>query len=939
MAGRLDGEFLQGLVDECVDRKRDVFGGFYRSVLSDCARRMRAWDEEWFGEDERFVDLRGVAESVLRSVLDLCDAIGVRTLITVFRSQEYGSDRPPLDYHDFHDFVSRGEGRGELLGAFPELSRLFDLAAGGRLRLAEEILRAAWNDRRLLGKRFGTSGPIVSLELASGDSHRGGRTTSFVRWYDGTSVVYKPQRRSCHRLLDDVRALVDEDRTFFGPLCPESVTRAEHMWQRLVSHTDVDGERGAEIYFRRFGRAAALLSMLGASDLHHENVIATAEGPVVVDIETLVTLPHRASYTSDTALAADVEASVLNTMLFAVRSPGSNIDIDISAIGNVQQSASRRLSTFLVVDAGTDDIRFDEVPAGVEPGPNMATDGGERLDPRKWADDIVAGFQEACDLLSDRREEIKRVVRDSGGWSIRQILRPTFLYFRFLTASTHPAYLRDRRDREVLFDKLPQRHRGVSDSAGGTVCAEETQALLDLDIPFFEVGCDSRALLSNGGEEIPDAVLATPREAALARVDSFLSRPPARDSAYIRYALASSVDDLGEEGRPSGYVATAGHKSLSALNDRRRWHDDVRALVVGGPERPTWLMPTFDGVGFRLDSLNTLVYEEGGLLLYFAAAAAVEGEPVLGIGLGDAYTFGVRRGAAPSRPQSLSPFTGALSQRVTGLELERAGVGLSDPLPGPTIDPHGFPDVAELGASDFDYLNGFGGYLVYTAEYDDPDGPRVLGLEPERLLTRLVEVDGAPEEHSADVGLAHGRFGRITAMSAMVAGERDETGRARKHLERFAAAYLRHRWTDEALETPSHRSGWCKGYAGVAFAMTKLLRALGHPVTEVREAIAPEVEHVVTGELGRDLSLCHGVAGRIAVLCWLADRLDWPELRTEARKLNTRFLEEYADGGWSSGAGVAPELASFMLGVSGWHFTQMMIDDSTIELPACLGGR
>jgi Lantibiotic modifying enzyme len=177
-------------------------------------------------------------------------------------------------------------------------------------------------------------------------------------------------------------------------------------------------------------------------------------------------------------------------------------------------------------------------------------------------------------------------------------------------------------------------------------------------------------------------------------------------------------------------------------------------------------------------------------------------------------------------------------------------------------------------------------------------------------------------------------------MSAAVAADPGAHPRVREHLERVAAAYLRHRWTDDCLrDAAGGGSGWCKGYAGVAFAAAKLLRTIGFTAAEVREAIAPEVERVVAGELGHDVSLCHGVAGRIAVLCWLAGRLAWPELRGHARSLEEAFLERYGEGGWTCGIGTAPDLPSFLLGLSGWHFARLMVADPSAELPLCLGGR
>ncbi|MYV62880.1 hypothetical protein GTW37_30110 [Streptomyces sp. SID4931] len=86
-------------------------------------------------------------------------------------------------------------------------------------------------------------------------------------------------------------------------------------------------------------------------------------------------------------------------------------------------------------------------------------------------------------------------------------------------------------------------------------------------------------------------------------------------------------------------------------------------------------------------------------------------------------------------------------------------------------------------------------------------------------------------------------------------------------------------------------------------------------------------------------SLCHGLAGRIAVLCHLADLLARPDLRDGAAALHTAFLDRYGNGGWSCGIGTEPLLPSYFLGLSGWFAAQAMLDHPGTGLPRCLGGR
>ncbi|MFE1410223.1 type 2 lanthipeptide synthetase LanM [Streptomyces sp. NPDC058746] len=922
---------LDELVKRITEERADVFGAFYTPYLRDCAQHIATLSDHPTFDDA--VDLTPVAESVLRSLMGVCAETGVRTLIASFHA-EGGT------YEAFHSRVADERGHQEITARFPELDRLLRLVTDRAARTLREVLDAAVADRPELDALLGARGRITALTPGLGDSHRGGRTVCLVSWEDGTRTVYKPQQDNCQQLLSTLRTMLDPDGEFFGPLHPRSIVRPTHVWQEFVEQTDLEDARRSAAYFRRFGRASALLSMIGATDLHHENIIAVAEGPVVIDTETLVSLPNGAPQHGASAQASlnlDVEHSVLNTLLFPARYSGAKLDVDISGIGCIRPAASEHLQSYMVVDAGTDDIRFDRSAVVVEHGSNMATVAGEPLDPRDWADEITTGYSEARALLETHRDGIEAAVRDSRDWAVRQVVRPTYIYARFLEASTHPVHLGSTAARAELLGKLPRQYRGAAAESADALHRQEVAALLDLDVPFFTVDCDSGLLRgddAHAAQDMRSASGTTPRQSALAAIRSFFARPPERDLSYVRYALAGSVDDVWEVRRTSHRTA------FPELADAGSLHSTLRDLVVGTDAAPTWLLPRLQGDGLRLGGVNAPLYDGGGLLLYLAQVEALTGTSPLGVDIEAVSRSAMHPVFVPDRtPLSMSPFTGALSELVTDWEIRRlrtpeASFATAAPPPGEVP-----LDVDALTAADFDYLNGYGGYLVHLAAHLEHGAPELTGVAPERLLRRLVEVDGDPESHSGEIGLSHGRFGRITAMSAMVAKGLDGDSGAREHLARFADAYARHRWQDECLRDRPNAGGWCKGYAGVAYGAGELFEALGEPAARIRAAIAPEVERVVTADLGSDISFCHGAAGRIAVLCTLADRFDWPELRDEAAGLHTAFLDRHGDGGWHCGIGTEPHLPSFFLGLSGWHYARLLLDHPRAALPLVLGGR
>lgn len=933
---QLSFAYLDAVIDESLERRAGLFSGLYAESLREYSRGIRQCEDDLDAPGRAVIDWRSIAKQLVDAVLEDLHRIGVRTAISMFRAQR--EEPGGLSYQGFHAWLSTDSGRAEVLAHYPELGRLLRLVVERHLRADREVLTALVADASVLRRDLAAGTRVIHLSPGQGDSHRGGRGVCVLRWDTDIRTVFKAQESSLYGPLSSVLDAVDGDRTLFGPVCPKSIVRSQYLWQEFVQHSDVCAQAdepaaGAAEYFRRFGRVSALLTIFGANDLHHENVIATADGPIVVDLETLVSLPDRAPSERYAEMARDVELSPLHTLLYPVRTIGGALDMDLSALGNIGNEPSERLRSFVIVDAGTDDIRFDTTAAEVAPdGANLATLAGTALDPRDWVDHITAGYAEGRERLCAHRDRLEDIATTSV-WSVRQILRPTFIYWRFLEASTHPAYLGSAEDRRTLFRKMPAQHRGLDPSCGDVVCGAEVDALMELDIPFFEIDADSRDLRVNGTDQhIEDAVPMTARIALAERIAASFERPLSRDLSYIRFSLSASADDLWEPGvRRNRRKMIDG--SLPPLSDTKEWHGILADLVVGQGAKATWMLPRLHGGGQRLDAANSLLYEGGGLLVYLAQATQQGCDGAAEIDIASIYQNAADAPlAADPYPAAASPFNGLLSGRIVGLEMARRGIEITD-LPVATLPDDGLFDATTLTADSFDYINGLSGYLTYLATYADPDGPRVPAVTREDLLTRLVDVDGDASTHRGPLGLAHGRLGRIAAL-AVSAATTDVAGTGvRAHLEEFAEHYLRHRWRDASLADVDSSAGWCKGYSGVVCALAQTLGVIGYSSAEIRRELDAEISAVINAPISTDISLCHGVAGRIAVLCALSVRLADPALRDAAIALRDDFLDRYDDGGWDSGIGAAPDMPGFMLGLSGWHYARLLTSDPSISLP------
>ena len=125
-----------------------------------------------------------------------------------------------------------------------------------------------------------------SKEICS-DPHNGGRSVRIVTFADGARVVYKPKDLR----LDIVWLKLIEQLNAAGPpidlKAMRAIARDGFGWTEFIDHASTDAT-GCKRFFRRAGAWLALFHCFVANDMHQENMIASGDYPVPIDLETIL---------------------------------------------------------------------------------------------------------------------------------------------------------------------------------------------------------------------------------------------------------------------------------------------------------------------------------------------------------------------------------------------------------------------------------------------------------------------------------------------------------------------------------------------------------------------------------------------------------------------------------------------------------------------------
>jgi len=245
------------------------------------------WNTAWAPSGEhRLRDAPHFAEAQIdRLAIDVFN-MAIRPLADAMR--EFAETRA-ASYEQFCETLLRSGFTG-FAGAYPVLWGRLELRLERRVRALLELLDRVETDREDIERRIGIprAAAITAVE-ASGDTHGGGRTVSIVTFDTDARLVYKPRPVDCEAAWSGLAEWMSwrYDLRLHGLTV---IDRGTYGYVKFVHPHEV-----ADRDFTEVGQLAAALYVLNARDMHFSNVQHTEDGPVALDLETLLHPPRQKS--------------------------------------------------------------------------------------------------------------------------------------------------------------------------------------------------------------------------------------------------------------------------------------------------------------------------------------------------------------------------------------------------------------------------------------------------------------------------------------------------------------------------------------------------------------------------------------------------------------------------------------------------------------------
>lgn len=817
----------------------------------------------------------------------------------------------------------------------------------------DEVLNTFFKDRP------STLGVLEGIEGDVGDKHAQGNSVFILRFTSGAKLLYKPRSLAADYHFQSLISWTNT-RGFSPRLKAASVLdRGTYGWAEHINHESCNSTEGIKTFYMRQGGLLALMYILNAVDFHAENVIASGDHPILIDIEALFHQKRSSKDTMKTDSQDFYGDTVLKTgylprMFF---SDSDSEGVDLSGMGK----ASNQVTPFKVpvwTNIGTDLMRvaFEHVP--INEATNQPVTEGQQVAPDEYVEYIAQGFRSMYLLLERERTSLLNEVGPIMAFRedrVRYIARNTRFYADRLLDTYHPDLLKNGLDKDIFLSNI-FRTPVFGNTGGDTLSLSEINDLTSGDIPIFYTQVGSRHIWDSNGLTTVDFFVSSGLDLVQQRIRSLCADDLARQLWFVRTSFATKsmgtqrrhrkdeVSVIAQDVRNQDFISVATHIA-KRLDQLSLTHDRAHS----------WMGVTSQsGENWHISPVGLDLYSGlSGIALFFAYFEKVTGNKSYTTLTSDICSNIIRKTAeTESMVQgkgaigafgSLGGAIYALSHLGSVLqkpELHQKAVELAQLLP-------------PLIKSDcvFDVIGGSAGSLLSLLSlFKVKPSQGVLDIAVtcgEHLVEHLVKTDfgyGWPPsaDHATAVlpltGFSHGASGIGLALTRLyeVTSESHFKETALRGVEYERAFYneIERNWFDLRDGPNSVRTSvsWCHGAPGIGMSRLSMQNHLEEAAAvDISNALLTTVEK----GFGDNHCLCHGDMGNLDLFIHAEELYSNSSHIPKMSHIAGALKRTITNGGIVCGVPLGTETPDFMVGISGIGY-QFLRTSAPKEVPSVL---
>ncbi|WP_353065842.1 DUF4135 domain-containing protein [Arcanobacterium hippocoleae] len=238
---------------------------------------------------------------------------------------------------------------------YPVLKSMVTSAIDGLFDFSVELFSNLQKDSKHLvdSGLIGAGSQIDDAILLGSDWHNRSRCVVAFSVDSTPAVVYKPKSLAVDVCFDKLFHIISRNEDEFLSPVPLTLNYDAYGWQRFISARPIADSLLGES-FRKLGFVSALLTAMGASDIHDENLVFSDGHPFLIDLETAMQ-SRSVQFSTDLSgcLLKTLFRSICSTSIIPAKLPTVPRNLLIGAINTpYPQQTSGKM--FVIRNAGTD---------------------------------------------------------------------------------------------------------------------------------------------------------------------------------------------------------------------------------------------------------------------------------------------------------------------------------------------------------------------------------------------------------------------------------------------------------------------------------------------------------------------------------------------------------------------------------------------------------
>ncbi|MFE3574536.1 type 2 lanthipeptide synthetase LanM [Lysinibacillus sp. NPDC059133] len=573
--------------------------------------------EDWFTNVEivyeKYIDKVALHDSIVKIINNKIYEIGFKSIL--------------IDFHNTFDYIDEVNEKKNLeeyiqasnLQENKIISSKIDSVIENTLNYITEIINHYMEDYNQIKNMFNIKNDkITSILLNEGDTHNNGKSVARINLNEEI-IIYKPKDLGPDIFYYKMIELYNEKskRNLYIPKC---LNKKNYGWQEFVNNTKSTSIEDVTNYYNELGIHSCFLYLLQASDIHFENIISMNRHPVLIDLETIFQSELNLSNASeDVTNYSFITNTILGTLLFDIAT--SPLEDMVLFIGGTTNPNRQTYNKELLVDINSDKMRLINSIHRNTDVSNVPLLNNDYQEIYNFIEDYSDGFVDCYTFILNNKDFLETFIMDTENFSIRYVLRPTYIYAKFIDALKDPNRLmgKNQNDLHEILDKA-----SASLIQKDTILELEFSDIQEYDVPLFNSDLDSKALFhSKSGVKIDRFLLKEPRNKVLDKLHTFSEKDCNYQLELINMAISSYYENADNDSRRSHNISKTHLKKyisnkeilsskLSTVKDKLKVnHDFIQALSLRHDQRGNSVLSTMPmGIYDGLAGLGLLLAAE-----------------------------------------------------------------------------------------------------------------------------------------------------------------------------------------------------------------------------------------------------------------------------------------------------------------------------------------